>query len=469
MLFSSANQTADCAYAELVTTTAPAPASLRRAVVLMTFSGFLVPAVGLITAPILARALSVDGRGEFAAALAPSYLILGVATLGLPDALTYYLAKKPSMTRTAIAVSSTITLALGSLCFLITYLTLPFLSGGDDRLGQLILLATGITVPALVVNVLRGAAMGHQMWMTVVVERIVTTIPRMLAFIVLFAFDQLTVVLAIALTSASALVSTVVYVPMLLRSARRDGYVGDQAAPNPDDGPFDDRVTRLLVSFGSKVWLGSVASMLLSRASQLLMVPLSSVQDLGLYSVATTVSDVPLVVALAIQGALFGVNSKTPNPDQLTATARLTLLVAVAGCLVLGGSLPWTLAPLFGQEFMDALVPTVMLLVSALLCIPGLMAATALTAWGRPALRSIGLVVGLVVNIGTFVVLVPLYGVYGAAWASVATNVAMSTFMVVAASRLIDVKGRDFWLLRGSDIRRGVDEMTRLVGRFRPS
>jgi O-antigen/teichoic acid export membrane protein len=439
--------------------------TLRRAVFLMTLTGFMVPAAGVITAPILARALSTDGRGELAAAISPAALVLAAATLGLPDALTYHVAKRPHVLRPALGWSSLITAGLGVVCVLLTWLLLPFLSAGDAGLGRLILLGAVLTVPALVVGVFRGAAIGAQMWLTVSIERLLNSGLRVVCFGALFLTGHLTLFAAVLVNVVLPIVCGVVYLPML---RRRAGAGPVPTAEHQADEQAENRVLAPLVAFGSRIWFGSVASMLLSRASQLLMLPLSSSADLGLYTVASTISDLPLVVALAIQGALFGVNSKSAEVSQITRTSRVTLLAGAIGCAILGGTLPFWIGALFGPEFRPATLPTIMLLVSAVLCIPGLMAATGLSAWDRPGLRSTGLVITLVVNVGAFVVLVPLWGVYGACWTSILSNVVMTGWMVGMASRvlkvrpweLIGVSWRDFALLRA--------EFTRILSRVLP-
>ena len=180
----------------MVTTTAAQP-TFRRAVLLMTVTSFLVPAAGVITAPILARALSSAGRGELAAALAPAALTLAAATLGLPDALTFYLAKHPRATRPTLLWASAITVGLGGICLGVTALALPFLSAGDPALQKLILLATAITIPALVINVFRGAAIGRQMWRAVAIERLINTSLRIIVFGVLWLAGVLDVFVAV--------------------------------------------------------------------------------------------------------------------------------------------------------------------------------------------------------------------------------------------------------------------------------
>ena len=221
------------------------------------------------------------------------------------------------------------------------------------------------------------------------------------------------------------------------------------------------------MSYGSRVWLGSVAEMLLSRMGQILMTPLAGVVELGLFSVATTIADLPLILAIAIQGTLFGVNSKTRDAEKVQTTTRLTVLVTVAGCVLLGGTLPFWIGPLFGDEFQAATVPTLMLMLSAIVCIPGLMAAVGLSAWGRPGLRSFGLAITLAVNLVVLLVLVPSLGAIGACWASIASNVVMSSYMIVTAGRVMGVRRRDFVVVRAADVGLAWREGLRLLSELR--
>ncbi len=422
----------------------------------MTVSSFLTPAAGVVTQPILAQALGVTGRGELAASIAPHLLAVAVATLGLPDALSYYLAKYPSITRRALLWSIPLCALLSMACMLTTFATLPFLSSGDPRLANLILVGVSLTLPALVVGVLQGAAIGRQMWGTVAAERLVSVVLRVIVFIALLVLGKLTVLAALLVLVLAPIAAAVVYWRLLL--------------PPPHD-PVEPQLPgptlRLLISYGNRVWLGSIASMLLSRMDQLLMAPLSSVDDVGLYSVAMTISDLPLVVALAIAGALFGINSKQLDPASAVLTTRLTLLVSGVGCVVLGVTLPWWIGPLFGSEFSGAAMPTLLLLLSSVICIPGVLAATSIGAWGRPGLRSVGLTITLVVNVGLFVALVPSLGVLGACWTNILTNFFLTVYMTIVASRVMQVPVWDFVAIRWNDVVQIWNETTRLILRIR--
>ncbi|MFC0681414.1 oligosaccharide flippase family protein [Lysobacter korlensis] len=435
-----------------MTETTGASPGFRRTVLLMTASSFLVPLTGVLTAPILAQGLGVAGRGAAAAALAPSALVVAVATLGLPEALTYYLAKHPRITRPAVGWSAVIASVLGAACFVLVLVALPFLSTGDPELGDLILLATALVIPALVVAIFRGAASGRQMWNAVATERVVNAALRIVVLGALFVLDQLTVFNAVLVTSLAPIIAGVVYWRLWTVPPAGDA-----------DQPFAGNVGRALMSFGSRMWIGAVASMVLARVGQIIMAPLSSLAELGLYIVATTISDVPLIVALAVRDALYGVNSRTNDPQQITTTSRISVLIGGAGCLAIGVTLPAWMGPVFGDGFEAAIIPTWMLMVSALLCIPGLMASAGLGAWGRPGLRSLGLTLTLAIYIPVFILLVPLAGAIGAAWTSIVANVVLTTFNVVAASRVMKVPARDFLVLRRSDFVLASSELRRLT------
>lgn len=293
------------------------------------------------------------------------------------------------------------------------------------------------------------------MWTAVAAERLVNVVLRVILFVTLLLLGELTVLTALLVSTLAPLAASVVYWRLFL-----------PLPPGPAEDLPPGRTVRLLTSYGNRVWLGSIASMLVSRLDQVLMAPLSSVEDVGLYTVAITISDLPVVVALAIAGALFGVNSKERDPRSLVLTSRLTLLVNGTGCVVLGATLPWWITPLFGEEFDAAVVPTVMLLVSAVICMPGLMAATSVGAWGRPGLRSAGLALALAVNVGVFVVLVPRMGVIGACWTNIITNAVLTGYMLITASRLMQVRVRDFVVVRASDVEQVWTETCRVVSRL---
>ena len=116
------------------------------------------PLVALFSGPILAQALGVDGRGAVAAATAPLALVVTVATFGIPEAVTWVVARSPGLARNAAGRGLALLTLAGLVAMAAVAVSAPWLSGGSTEVTQLILLAGLAIVPNLLVAVLRGVA-----------------------------------------------------------------------------------------------------------------------------------------------------------------------------------------------------------------------------------------------------------------------------------------------------------------------
>lgn len=411
-----------------------------RALTLVTGATLLVPVIGLATAPILAQSLGAAGRGAAGAALAPNLLIVGGATLGLPQALTFVLAKSPHLTRAALRWATLICLPLGVLVLLVVSLGDRYLAQGNEDLAQLIVLGTWLALPTLVVGLLRGAAFGRQMWRAIAVERVINSLLRLVLLGGLALAGRLDVVAAVLVVGIAPIVAGVAYLPLL------------RTPPPAEEAAVDPPLPSSLLGFGAQEWLGSVAIMLMARTSQLLVTPLAGVEQLGLLLVAVTISDLPYIVTQAIREVSFGVNSAESNTPQLANTSRVVTLVSVLGAIVVGATLPLWIGPVFGEEFQAAVVPTWLFLIASCLGVPGLLAGAGLDAAGRPGLRSLSLGAALILNVIGTIALTPPLGATGAAIAAVATTLLSTGCMLAAARRVLAVPSRQFWLPTPADV-----------------
>ncbi|MBC3761730.1 lipopolysaccharide biosynthesis protein [Quadrisphaera oryzae] len=423
--------------------------SMRRAMAFTTTTSMLVPVIGVVTAPVLARALGVEGRGEVATAMAPAALVAAVATLGLPEALTYHLARRPDQTRRALVPAALVSLLLGAVCWGLSWGFASVLTKGDAQLIPIMLVGTALALPQMLVGLLRGAAVGLQMWGAVAADRALSSLLRLVVLLALALAGALDVRVAVIAMSVIPVVTGLVYWRVLLRRPpAASGAAGGAASPPPSSSS----ITRDVLSFGSSTWLGAVASMATGRVAQLMTTPLSDATQLGLLVVAITISDVLFILITAVRDTLFGVNARFDDREQLMAISRSALLVGAVGALVLGATVPLWIGPVFGEQFAPATEPTWWLLVAAVTNIPGLMAGAGLGAWGRPGLRSASFVVALVVLVGAFFLLVPSMGAVGAGIAAIASGTAMSVFAVVLAARVNRSSPWAFVVPRGSDV-----------------
>lgn len=375
-----------------------------RAVLTATLGNFAAPLAGFISAPILARALGVDGRGEVAAATAPVLLAIVALTMGLPEALTYYVSRGIFHSARATREALTFVSVIGLIATVLIWLVAPLIAIGNRDITSLIQVATLFIVPNLLNSVIRGFASGRQEWALIAWERFIGSFVRLLLILIAIIIGVLNPTTAVISIGVGGFVGAVAYIRLLSRTKRP---VTDKYLPRAP-----------IYSYGSRIWIGSLAGILLSRIDQTLMVGLSTIDQLGLYAIAVTVAELILVFNSAVRDVIFSFESQNVDSERLGQASRVsslvTLLLAVVVALLAHQGIPL----LFGRNFEEAVVPTYILLAAIALGNPGSVAGAGISARGKPELRSFSLIVAVCFNVATVYLLVPDFGAIGAALAT---------------------------------------------------
>jgi O-antigen/teichoic acid export membrane protein len=123
---------------------------------------------------------------------------------------------------------------------------------------------------------------------------------------------------------------------------------------------------------------------------------------------------------------------------------------------------------LFGSEFLPALPLTMVLIFAVVLGNHGSIAGIALSARGRPGLRSAAESLGLVVNVMLVLALVPPLGAMGAAVATVVGGAAAAIWNLSMLNRVYGVPWSSTLGVRRSDIVLMVATAKRLIRRSQP-
>ncbi|MGN7223895.1 lipopolysaccharide biosynthesis protein [Curtobacterium flaccumfaciens] len=418
--------------------------SLTSRVLISMIGNVFAPLAGIATAPILAHALGVIGRGESAAATAPLLLAVASSTLGIPTAVTYFVARSPGLFGPLLRKGGLI-LALAGLVATAMVVLLSMRLAADDRsLAQLTCIAAVAIVPTLLVSLVQATAAAQHRWALVAAERAVSAFARLVLIAGLALAGHLTVEAAVAVLAFAPLLGGIVYLRM---KSRTDGA---------ELGAVPERPR--LLSYGVRTWIGSISGVLLTRLDQTLMVPLSDASALGLYAVAVTVAELPLVVNNAVRDVMFSQDSELSGDDSLARSSRISTLVTF---IVSGGlALCTPFVPfVFGAGF-DGSIPVILVLLVAVVAgNPGSIAGVGLSSRGRPELRSLSLLIACVVNAGAVIVLVPFLGAMGAAIATLIGNVLASNLNLFLLRRVAGIAPVEFYRIGFTE----VQEIGRLV------
>gem|GEM_PF-2729639 len=358
-------------------------------------------ALGLVTGPITARVLGPTGKGEVAAAAVYAAFAATILGLGVPNAAGF---------RRANRLTSEDEL-LGAVIRWAAFLTVPSIAlgavvvawplhqlHGSSRVLTFLLVATAplgmVGLGSHAILRARGE-LGSLSWL-----RLLPILLSALGTISLWLAGHLTVTTALATTLFTGLASLVAVQVTLGVRPRRGGSL------------------RPLISFGARSLPGILALTMSGQLDQALVAPLLGVTQLGVYSVASTISTLPLGLTAAIATRAFGSIGEAPTDERLVTAARyvrMSLLAATALTLGLAAIVPWALPLIYGTKFAPSVIP-------ALLLLPGTVAMSgmgateaSLNVLGRPGKASLGQLGGTLITVLGLPLTLPAFGIQAAA------------------------------------------------------
>lgn len=436
--------------------------ALLKVVGRLTAVNGLVVLLGLVSGPLLARALGPEGRGNFAAILLPVTLAPVLFGLGLGTYVTRQAARRQSLPVLLGSVGPLI-LVLGILAALLGPTIADLFADGREVVRTYVLIGFLLMPISLLALLLRDFAVGLERWRMVVASQVVAAVLSTSVVVVLYVLGELTVAAMAIATLATGLLSIIPILPIVRELGR----------PR-----FALRVARESVPFGFKAWIGGLGSIANVRLDQVLMIRFVEPRELGLYVVAFTVSGFfvnPLIGALTA-GMLPRFATSAPA---LVARVLRTVLVGVAfvGAFVALAA-PLIINVMFGRDFADAL-PMAWLLLAATVPLAGVsVLSTALTSAGRPGFSAGSEIVTLLVTIPCLLLTLAEYGAIAAAATSILAYGIGFLWLLFGARRHLQIGLRELLVVRREDIVRvsslladapPVAILRRTLRRLRPS
>lgn len=392
--------------------------------------------LGLLTGPILARALGPAGRGTLAAILVPLFIASWVAALGLP-AFARRSAARDGRPRTLVATLGVIAVASGLIAFLAAPTIASTLAEGRDVVHDLLLAGLALLPLFIGANILVSVLAGLEQWRYFLAAQLLPPAATLIGLLLLWGTGQLTVTTA-AITSLAGLL--LVFLPAALALRGRGAF------------RFELPLARRALAFGIRAWPGQMGSLANARLDQLLMIPLVDPADLGFYVVAWTVSSGPTVLGRAFAWAVVPRVARGDTRIVLTG-CRILLPAVLISTALIAAVTPVILPLLFGHDFEQAVGLAWILLCASVPLQGGILLGEALSASGRPGLYTTGQLIALAVTVPGLLVLLPVLGVYGAALVSVAAYLAEFGFLLWAARRHFAGSYFDLLVPRRADLR----------------
>jgi O-antigen/teichoic acid export membrane protein len=415
--------------------------SFRRDAVVTVASRFVLAGLILLTDVVLARVLGADGKGRFTLVLLLSQLGAITIGLGLDRAVGYSVAQTADVARRALGNGAAWVVVVGGagmLAALVLAVTaaIPNLGSADLVFAALALpleLAFSFGVVALLGRRLVGAYNATRL------------LRRGLLFVglVSVAVAGLDLVAALVVN----LLALVASVAVMLRAVARQGV----APGRPDAG-----LLRQQMRYGLRSWPGSLADRFQFRLDAFIVNAVVGVSATGVYSVASSAAEALWYVPSALGAVLFGraaAAGRDAAPLASTVT-RMTLALGVVVAVPAALVAPLAIEALYGPAFAEAPRALALLL-------PGVVAYGVVTVLSQyllaidaPGRSTAVRLIGLAVNVGANLALVPRMGIQGAAIASSISYTATAVLMLAVYVRATGRGVAETVLVRPGDLQR---------------
>jgi len=369
--------------------------------------------LGLINSILLARWLGPEGRGGLAAAFLWPGLLIYLSSMGLIVATMYFSSLPNSRPGIVLNNALAMGLVLGGIAIPIGYLLMPWLLKSQtagvvnaSRWYLLVIPLSLLTQSGL--SVLQGRLrMEAFNWL-----RMLIPAGYLLGTLSLLWLGRLSVITIVALhlgLNISALVA-------MLIALRQSGlYPGLET---------DVGLAKQMLSYGAKVHVGQVSGLANVSLDQALIAAWLAPAFLGLYVVSVSSAGMLQMFSAAVQMVSMPGIAKTESPaerqDLLRQVFRRYWLMSIFLVLAIGLALPTILPLVFGARFRPAVWPAEILLLVSLFKVAEQVLGGGAGALGNPWLGSKASLTALIFTLVLLYLLLPKFGIMGAAIATAA-------------------------------------------------
>ena len=395
----------------------------------------IIQVANIASGVMLARILLPTGRGELAAAMLWPPVIAAIGALGISEATAFFAARRLSSRGHIFAAGITLAAILSVVLLPIGWLVVVRIAADFSIEGRAAAFLYLAFIPLNQIGLIIVSL--HQGSLSIARWNVLRTSVYVVYTALIPVFYTLGYGTVIGFSIASLIANlTVVILGLVL--ARGGGWFDSR--PQRDD-------VRAFLGYGLKIHFANVVAMLNERLDQLFISFQLPPTDLGLYVVAATAAR-----GLGGIGDTFGTlvfpkiaHAETPKlcaqlAGRYIRAVLFMSLPPVVGMIALS---KWLIVLVFGQSFASA-APVMQILLLMIIPLNAKCVMAAALKGSNHAL-SVGMVqsVALTISLVSLALLLPTFGLMGAAIASLVTQIAAVVMMAVQIRQRLGVGFRD--------------------------
>jgi stage V sporulation protein B len=395
--------------------------------------------------------LGIEGFGMLSLVMSFQWILILIAVAGLPPAIakyvSEYLAKDnkymvKQVIKTSFKIMLIMSLIFTAIFFFMAKPLANIFNGGPEVV--ILFQAVSFIAPfSVILGLFRGVFQGYQRMTDIMVTRAVEQI-FMISMAVVFILAGFYVLGAVigtligfAIASTSALLIFRFYI-----------WDGLKDVKKPEIPVNEYKLAKKLLIFSSPIIITGLAELTLFQTGNFIIPLFMNFTSLGYYNIASPIARLPLIISSSVAVALLpaasealALNGKNLVKRYIIHSYRYLLMVLLPTCAVV---------IILGQPIMHLLFPkaplaysfagsalSILVIGMAFFSIYGI-SASVLQAAGKPYPAMFFLAIGTASNLILTVILVPMYGLNGAA---IATMLASFMVMVLTTLKTLQVTG----------------------------
>jgi O-antigen/teichoic acid export membrane protein len=363
--------------------------------------------LGFITSILIARALGPEGKGYIAYFLLIFGLIASYGHLGINNATTYFQKRSNYQENEVYNVNITYLLIISFFISSIV-ITLKYYEFALIDYSWLIVIAGLVyIISLLLISCNNSFYIGNERIIESNKYILTAQFIYFLIIVIFFLLNKL-----IISTYFSALFIVTIFKLFLFTKNIKLKY----------KFRIDFQLLKNEFKYGIIIYFSTLFIYLIYRADQYLIKRMLGNSQLGVYSIAVTLAElvflVPISVGTAITGKLYNIDIRSNNRKFITSkTIKYTFYVCLIVSIV--GIFMTPLIPImYGQSFTQASKVTIILFIGIIFASIGRVSSPYFLTKGKPQVHLLITSIVLFLNISLNLLLIPKFGINGAAMAS---------------------------------------------------
>ena len=402
--------------------------------------------LGILVSILLARVLGPEGRGIFALMLIVPETAIKIGSFGIESATVYLIAEKKYST-SLVASNSLLLMVFSCLLILVFIIFLvhidifrEFIAKNQIAWSHFLIIVSAIPF-CIFFRIFVSIFQGLQNISLYNKNLVFQSLLYLILLSLFFVFLQNKITGAVV---AYFLSWVLIFTSVFYNSKKIINF----------SLKFNNRITKAAFKFGTKTHIANLAQFLNYRLDVLIIAIYLPPKSVGYYTVATLISERLWTIPNSISIVLFPKVSSTSNDNANIITAQVarnTLFLVICLVIMIAAASYPIIHYLFGDQFIPAIKPMLFLLPGIITLSVSKIFAADLSGRGLPQYATYASTSSLIANVFLNLILIPRFGISGAAFASSISYTIASMILFFAFLYVSKVPWKDTLFLKSAD------------------